>query len=44
MTTTMAGVIATVASATIIGMTAMMTMTIVNTAVTATTAEASLHP
>jgi hypothetical protein len=43
MTTTMAGVIATVAMATIIGMTVTMTTT-VNTAVTATTAEASLQP
>lgn len=40
--TTMAGVTATVAIATTIGMTA--TMTIVDTAVTATTAEASLQP
>ena len=43
MMTTMAGVTATVAIATTIGMTA-MTMTIVSTAVTATTAEASLPP
>ena len=36
--------IATVATATTIGMTATMTMTTVNTAVTVTTAEASLQP